>query len=84
MDQLSDSDVTVTVPVCGVKAQAQFAGKALCLRVSLCPYPHSDHELMEKKRLYIYLCESGGGDDKWIKKEVDLDQACVGKLISGL
>lgn len=45
MDQLSDSDVTV----CGVKAQAQFAAKALCLRVSLCPYPHSDHELMEKK-----------------------------------
>lgn len=55
MDQLSDSSVTVTVPVCGVEAGAQFAGKALCLPVNLCPYPHSDHELMEKKTVHSSL-----------------------------
>lgn len=59
MEQLSDSSVTVTVPVCGVEAGAQFAARALCLPVNLCLYSHSDHELMEK-RLYIDPCESGG------------------------
>lgn len=41
-----------------VEAGAQFAGKALRLPVSLCLYPRSDHELMEK-RLHIHPCESG-------------------------